>query len=87
MTSLASSTAALIFALVASASCASSGPHAARTTHTPDPSVPKCAGDGSIGCITTPVCQYDERHQCEACICSPVMQTTEQVQAAPFSSP
>ena len=73
------------FALLAAA-CSPAGPRAARMTHTPDPSVPRCAGE-SLGCVTTPDCQYDEKRQCEACICSPVMQTTQQMQAAPFEHP
>jgi hypothetical protein len=55
-------------------------------THTPDPSLPKCAG-APVGCITTPNCQYDEKHQCEACECSPVMDAPAQMQAAPFTTP
>lgn len=71
---------------LACASCAPGPPHGAQMTHTPDPSLPKCAG-APVGCITTPSCQYDEKHQCEACVCSPVMASPAQMQAAPFRTP
>jgi hypothetical protein len=52
-------------------------------THTPDPSIPKCAGDATLGCLTAPSCQYDAANDCQQCICSPALQTVPQ----PFSPP
>jgi hypothetical protein len=79
---------AWVLALVSCAACASTTPHLARTSHSRDPSLPRCAGDTQLGCpLTVPNCQYDEANQCQLCVCAPIMQTTQQTQAAPFTQP
>jgi len=77
----------LLLALAACASCASTAPHAALPNHSRDPSAPRCPGDSSLGCLTVPNCQYDETKGCQLCVCSPVTQTPEQVNVAPFTPP
>jgi hypothetical protein len=75
-------------AYATSLSCASTTPHLARTSHSRDPSLARCPGDTPMGCpLTVTNCQYDEANQCQLCVCAPIMQTTQQVQAAPFTQP
>jgi hypothetical protein len=40
-----------------------------------------------VHCLTTPNCQYDEEHQCQACVCSDAWQPPERTQTAPFGNP